>query len=190
MINFGQRLKKILLEKGIQQSKLAEASNLSRQQLSRLINQDQQPRNALELAKKISTVIDINTNWLAFGIGDMHQAINNSQLTVLYGDQLLETDLQIPVHNDDDFSELIAFRIDTTALSPEIQKGSIAIINKTTNPQDGSYILIKNNTKNLMIRKIYFATNGITLKSNIDSITCSMNDIEILGVVQEFRIIL
>lgn len=189
IMNFGKRLKSILNTSGVQQTKIAEVVGLSSQQVSRLVNKDQQPRNALELAEKISEIADVNPHWLAFGIGDMRQITNNKHLIVQFGDELEGSNKKIPITSDEDCDNLIAFRIDSTALEPEIPKGAIAVINKAKKPQDGNFILIKNSNNNLMIRKIYFTTTGITLSSAIDKVNCSASDIEILGVVQEFRII-
>lgn len=188
-MNFGQRLKEVLKQKNLQQTAIAESVGLVSQQVSRMISKDQQPRNALELAQKIAKLTDINPHWLAYGIGEMHAASDNKTINVQFGDDLEYSDKKIPITNDENFENLIAFRIDSTALEPEIPKGAIAVINKAKKPQDGNFILIKNSNKNLMIRKIYFTSTGITLSSSVDRVNSSTRDIEILGVVQEFRII-
>lgn len=188
-MNFGQRLKEVLKEKHLQQTTVAESVGLVSQQISRMISKNQQPRNALELAQKIAELTDINPHWLAYGIGEMHKASNNRTICVQFGDDLENSDKNIPITSDEDGDNLIAFRIDSTALEPEIPKGAIAVINRAKKPQDGNFILIKNSNNNLMIRKIYFTTTGITLSSAVDKVNCSASDIEIIGVVQEFRII-
>lgn len=188
-MNFGKRLKSIIDSSSLQQTTVAEQLGLSRPHISRLVTQDQQPRNALELAQKIAEIADVNPHWLAFGIGDMRQITNNKHLIVQFGDELEDSNKKIPITSDEDCDNLIAFRIDSTALEPEIPKGAIAVINKAKKPQDGNFILIKNSNENLMIRKIYFTTTGITLSSAVDKVNCTADDIEILGVVQEFRII-
>lgn len=188
-MNFGKRLKEVLQEKGIQQAKIAEVCELSNQQVSRLILKDQQPRNAFDLAMKISGLTDVNAYWLAFGIGTSDQITNYYSLPVLSGDDLKETNKSIPVLKSEQKENLIAYKIDSTALEPDIPNGAIAVIDTNLKPRDSNYILLKTKQNNIMLRKIFFKTDGVTLKSNADSVNCLFDDIEILGIAKEFRVV-
>ncbi|MCP3668946.1 MAG: hypothetical protein GY814_00610 [Gammaproteobacteria bacterium] len=182
-MNFGKRLEISLQKKKMRQKWAAETLRMSDQQLSKIIKTDIQPRKVLEMAEALHTKLGVDKEWLAYGVN-----IETDEIEILEGNDLLPSGQKIQAPSID---QQIAFRVDRTIMLPdlEVPRGTIIIARKNKPPIDGDYVLAKNNSKSILIRKLLYTSGGYKLCALHDESTYSDKDVEIVGVIAEFRVV-
>ena len=186
-MNFGKRLDSSLSKRKKRKSWAAELLGISRQQLNRIIQQDSQPRKAKEMAYAIGPHLDVDPVWLYSGQNAPKKKTELNAINICEGNDLNKTGKKILVPND---SNLIAFIINSSAFSPEINEGTIAIVNCDRRPEDGDFVIVRDTNDHILIRKIFYTANGFTLQTKSSSSEYNKETAEIIGSIDEFRIIL
>ncbi len=206
-MEFGDRLVIFREKMGLSQQELAEKIGIKPQALARYEKNKSKP--SIDLAKKLTNLFNLNTNWLLTGEGEMLKSTKDIQdcsqdKNIIYIDKLslqagagagiynyeVETIEKVPIslslfktpQNPD---HLKIIQVNGDSMEPTLKDGDYVIINTTQiSANDGIYALLYDNA--VIIKRVQFCLNGnikiISDNPKYDSFTFKKEELQDLNI--------
>lgn len=156
---FAQRIKNLMLERGITQAELARQVGTKQQTISYLIRGEEKTQSSRYTAK-IASVLGVNPLWLQTGEGDAYApAISLTQV------DLFKDTCQIPIISCEDILKFVAnqpfsikgylmsgnsspknrfaFEIEDNSMAPQFVPGDVVVIESERGPNSGDFVVAK-----------------------------------------------
>ncbi|MDF7630466.1 LexA family transcriptional regulator [Erwiniaceae bacterium L1_55_4] len=205
-MNLSNRIKKRRLDLQLSQTEAANRAGIKQQSWASLESGTTKfPRNLHGIAK----ALECSAEWLMNGgILVEEKAITPSVIPIFNGFDKLTTDFKEKIQNPDfsnefilsertDTKSLVAFRITDESMEPAFQKGDIVIIDTSTKPAPGEFIVASDFDKAFLFRKFRELDNIpphndgyslIPLNSDFPVVTVIDQMTKIIGTMVEQRI--
>lgn len=204
MSKLGNRIREVLLDKGLSQAELARLIGVKQQTVSYICAPDS-PATISRYTGKIAEALGVNPKWLQTGKGGKYDPIVRIEID---GEELCVT--QVPLFTTEEVlnrnersrkmpirglmtdanvsSDAFAFEVNDESMSPKLLPGDRVVIDPKVSPVPGDYVAAQSAGK-LLLRRFRSKEDGLfeLVPLNEDWPVIGNKNAKILGVMTELR---
>ena len=171
-MNFGEKIKKLRIEKNWTQEFVASKINISIPALSRYESGTYEPKS-LSIVSDFAKLYNVSTDYL-LGLNLEYNDNPNSAIVLVYGtipagvpmeciEEILDTE-EIPVSWLNGDKKFFGLKIKGTSMSPSYLDGDTIILEKTEDCENGQDAVVMVNGNDGTFKRVFKNENGIILQ--------------------------